>query len=332
MNFPQIMTDLNKKIYHPVYFLCGEEPYFIDQISDYIEEHVLAEDEKAFNQTILYGHDNDAESIISIAKRYPMMASHQVVIVKEAQDIRKVEDLQSYIENPLKSTVLVICYKYRKIDKRRSLFKAVEKNGIFFESFRLYEDKIPDWIRAYLQQKGFTITPKAAILLTEYLGTDLTRIVNELEKLLINIPAPTQITEDHIEQHIGISKDYNVFELQKALGNKNILKANQIINYFAANEKDNPLVKVVSILYGFFIKVLMYHHLADKSKNAVATALSVNPFFVQDYSNAAQNYSPAKITTVISLLREYDLKSKGVDNVTTPDGGLLKELVYKILH
>jgi DNA polymerase-3 subunit delta len=326
------MTDLNNKNYYPVYFLCGEEPYYIDQISDYIEEHVLVEDEKAFNQTILYGRDNDAESIISIAKRYPMMASHQVVIVKEAQDIRKVEDLQHYIENPLKSTVLVICYKYKKIDKRRSFFKAVEKNGIFFESSRLYEDKIPDWIRAYLQQKGFTITPKAAILLTEYLGTELTRIVNELGKLLINIPTPTQITEDHIEQYIGISKDYNVFELQKALGNKNILKANQIINYFAANEKDNPLVKVVSILYGFFVKVLIYHHLIDKSKNAVATALSVNPFFVQDYSTAAQNYSPAKIIAVISSLREYDLKSKGVDNVTTTDGELLKELVYRILH
>jgi DNA polymerase-3 subunit delta len=332
MTYDQILTDLKNKIYYPLYFLCGEEPYFIDQISDFIEENVLDETEKAFNQSILYGRDSDTENIIPVVKRYPMMASHQVVIIKEAQEMRKIEDLQSYFENPLTSTVLVMCFKYKKIDKRRGFFKAIEKNGVYYESSRLYEDKIPDWIRNYLRQYNYTVTPKAAGLLTEYLGADLARITNEIGKLLINVPSPAEINEDHIEQNIGISKDYNIFELQKALGSRNILKANQIINHFAANEKDNPLVKVVSILNGFFVKVLMYHNLTDKSRNAVATALSVNPYFVTDYQTAAQNYGQEKIMNVISFFREYDLKSKGVDNASASDGELLKELVYKILH
>lgn len=334
VSFENILLDLKNKIYFPVYFLDGEESYFIDVISDFIEKNVLSDLEKEFNQTIIYGKDIDIPTLISYARRFPMMSNYQVIIVKEAQDLNKIEELEPYVLNPLESTLLVLCYKYEKFDRRRTLCKSIEQKGILFESAKIYDNKIPDWIGEYVRKRNYSISTKACFLLAEFLGNDISKIVNEISKLIINIPERQEITEEYVEKNIGISKDYNVFELQKALGRKEVLKANQIINYFAANPRENPLVKVIPLLFSYFSKVLIYHHLKDKSRNNVAAALSINPFFVMDYQQAAANYSSAKITSVISLLREYDLKAKGVDSSGTsfPDGELMKELVFRILH
>jgi len=357
MTFDQVIKDLKAGNYKPVYFLMGEEPYYIDVISDYIEEHVLSESERDFNQSILYGREIDLQTVISEAKRFPMMSKYQVVIVKEAQNIRELagkdeEDeegggkklkekpkkekvkspLQSYIENPQTSTILVICYKYKSLNKNSVLAKTIDKHGVLFKSEKLYPNKVPDFINTFLKQKGYTIGPKAAALLTEYLGTDLSKIVNELEKLIISLPSNAEITTENIQRNIGISKDYNVFELQNALGQRDILKANRIINYFAANPKENPFVMVIATLFGYFSKLILYHFTVDKSRANIASVLKVNPFFVSDYENAAKNYGPKKLVEIISLIREFDLKSKGVDSGSASDGELMKELIYKILH
>jgi len=334
VSFENILLDLKNKIYSQIYFLYGEESYFIDVISDYIEENVLSEIEKEFNQTIIYGKDTDIPTLISYARRFPMMSNYQVILVKEAQDLNKIEELESYILNPMESTLLVLCYKYEKIDRRKSLFKSIEKKGILFESARIYENKIPDWIAEYIKKQNYSISTKACFLLAEFLGNDISKIVNEISKLIINIPEKQEITEDYVEKNIGISKDFNIFELQKALGKKDVLKANQIINYFAANPRENPLVKVIPLLFSYFSKILVYHHLPDKSRNNVAAALSINPFFVMDYQQAATQYTSGKIISIISILREYDLKSKGVESSGTsfPDGELMKEFIFRILH
>lgn len=332
MKFEQVLGNLKNKIYHPVYLLAGEEAFFIDQISDYIEQNVLDDMEKEFNQTILYGKDTDVSQIIATAKRFPMMANHQVVIVKEAQEVKRLDELSAYAENPLTSTLLVLCHKYKKIDKRKSLAKVMKKHGVLFESNKLYDNQVPDWINAQLAAKGYKIRPKAAIMLAEFLGTDLSKISNEIEKLAINLPKGTEITDEDIEHNIGISKDYNVFELQKAIGQRDVFKCNQIINYFAANEKDNPLVKISGVLYNYFSKLLIFHQLKDKSRNSIASALSVNPFFVNDYQQAARNFNVSKLTQIIHELRMYDMKAKGVGNISSKDGELMKELLFKILH
>jgi DNA polymerase III subunit delta len=332
MTFEQIIADIKKKIYYPVYFLHGEEPYFIDQISDLIEETVLTDMEKEFNQIVVYGRDTTAGLIIDVARRFPMMSNYQVVIVKEAQDLDKLEDLQYYLEKPLKSTILVIAYKYKKIDQRKSFAKLVDKTGVLFESARLYDNKVPAWITEQIRSRGYNISPQACQMLSEYLGNDLSRIMNEMEKLVINLPAGSTIDGAIIEKNIGISKDYNIFELQNALGKKDVLKANRIINYFAANPKVNPAVVVITVLFNFFIKVMIYHQLADRSKNNVASILGVNQFFVRDFEDAAQNYSFRKLRAVIAILREYDLRIKGVNNASADEGELLKEMVFRILH
>ncbi|CAN5433188.1 DNA polymerase III subunit delta [soil metagenome] len=332
MNYLDIISDLKKKVYKPVYFLSGEEPYFIDKISDFIEQKVLDESEKEFNQTILYGRDTDVVAIIGEAKRYPMMSDKMVIIVKEAQNIKNIEGLDSYISNPLDSTILVICYKYKTLDKRKSFPKTVAKKGILFESKKLYENKIPDWISGYLKEKKYAISPKSSQLLTEYLGTDLGKISNELDKLMINLPPGTEISPDHIQMNIGISKDFNTFELNDALTKRDVVKANRIVNYFAANSKEHPLVLTIASLNSFFVKLLRYHGLEDKSKDSAARALGVNPFFVNDYIAAARNYPMEKIKAISGFLREYDLRSKGIDNASADDGELMKELIWKILH
>jgi DNA polymerase-3 subunit delta len=333
MTFEEIFKQLKEKVYRPIYFLMGEEPYFIDRITDQIADQVLTEEEKTFNQIILYGKDTDIPTIINTARRFPMMASLQVVIVREAQHLDKIEDLIHYAEHPLASTLLVINYKYKKLDKRKKLYKALEKNGILFESKRLYEDKIPPWISAYLNNRGKRIEPKAAMILTEYLGNDLGKISNELEKLIIVLKADQDIiTAEDIERNVGISKDFNNFELNNALAQRNVLKANRIARYFSANQKNYPLALTIPTIYGFFSKVLRYHFLSDKSSRNVASAIGVQPFFVREYEIAARNYNIAKTVQIISLLREYDLKSKGFGNVYAGPGDLLKELIYKIIH
>jgi DNA polymerase-3 subunit delta len=333
VTYEEIMADLKNRIFKPVYFLAGEEPYYIDLITEYIQEKVLPEDEKAFNQIILYGDDTNISSIIDTARRFPMMASHQVLIIKEAQSLKKIEDLIIYLEKPLLSTILVFSYKYKTIDKRTKLFRTLESHGVYFESARVRDYLIPAWIERYLMLKGIKTDPSASAMLTEYLGTDLHKIVNELDKLIITLPATKpSITTALIEKNIGISKDYNNFELQKAIGEKNILKANMIVHYFANNPKDNPITLAIASLFGFFSKLLTYHYLTDKSKNNVAAVLKVNPFFVKEYENSATKYNVSKTVQIISLLRTYDLKSKGCGDPGTEPGELLKELVYRILH
>lgn len=327
----QLVTDINNGNIKPIYFLMGEEPYYIDKISDFIEDNVLSDEEKGFNQVVLYGRDITIDDIVENAKRYPMMSERQVVIVKEAQDLsRTIEKLESYAKNPQLSTVLVINYKYKKIDKRKNLYKAVNKIGVVYESKKLYENQVADWIRRVLSAKKYSISPKAAQMLVEFLGTDLSKINNELEKLQIIIPKEAQITPELIEENIGISKDFNNFELRKAIGERNVLKANQIIKYFAENPKDNPIVVTVALLFNFFTQLLQYHGLADKSPRNVASVLKINPYFVKEYVLAAKNFPMRKVSSVISVLREFDLKSKGVESNAVPQGDLLKELLYKI--
>jgi DNA polymerase-3 subunit delta len=317
----------------PIYFLMGEEPYYIDKISDYIEETVLDEAEKGFNQMVIYGRDVSVDDIVSNAKRYPMMAERQVVIVKEAQDLsRTIEKLAIYAANPQPTTVLVINYKYKKIDKRKALYKAIQKSGVVFEGKKLYENQVADWIRRTLSGANYNISPKAAQMLVEFLGTDLSKIANELNKLKIVLPEGTQITPEHIEENIGISKDFNNFELRKAIGDRNVVKAQQIAKYFAENPKDNPMVVTIALLFNFFSQLLHLHGMKDKSPRNVASALRINPYFVNEYLSAARNYPMKKVSTIISLLRECDVKGKGVGVNAIPQGDLLKELLVKILN
>lgn len=333
VTFEDVMSGLKSRSYKPVYFLAGDEPYYIDIIADYIEATVLNEAEKSFNQIIIYGDDTSVPTIIDTARRFPMMASHQVVIVREAQSLKKIEDLVIYAEKPLTSTILVLLYKYKTLDKRTKLCKLLESQGSYFESARVRDYLIPGWIERYLMTKGIKTDPSASAMLTEYLGTDLHKISNELDKLIITLPqGKPVITTALIEKNIGISKDYNNFELQKAIGEKNILKANMIVNYFADNQKDNPIMVTIASLFGYFSKLLIYHYLQDKSKANVASALKVNPFFVKDYEISASKYNIGKTVQIISLLRTFDLRSKGFDDAGTDQGDLLKELVFRILH
>jgi DNA polymerase-3 subunit delta len=333
VTFEEIISDLKKRIFKPVYFLAGDEPYYIDLITDFIAEKVLSDEEKAFNQVIIYGEDTTVNSIIETARRFPMMASHQVVIVKEAQALRKIEDLMIYLEKPLLSTILVINYKYKVIDKRTKFHKALDTQGVYFESMRLRDYQVPPWIERYMMIKGIKIDPDASTMLTEFLGTDLHKIVNELDKLLITLPAGKPvITSSLIEKNIGISKDYNNFELQKAVGEKNIYKANMIIRYFADNPNDNPVNLTIASLFSLFTKILTYHYLTDRSKNNVAAVLKIHPYFVKDYETSAMKYNASKTIQIINLLRTYDMKTKGFGDTSTEPGDLLKELMYKILH
>ncbi len=327
----QIVADIKKGNIKPIYFLMGEEPYYIDAISEYIENNILAEEEKGFNQMVLYGRDVSVDDIIGNAKRYPMMAERQVVIVKEAQDLsRTIEKLSNYAENPQPTTVLVINYKYKKIDKRKALYKTIKKSGVVFESKKLYENQVSDWIRRVLSGQKYTISPKASQMLVEFLGTDLSKINNELEKLKIVLPEGTQISPEHIEENIGISKDYNNFELRKAIGERDTVKAFKIINYFADNPKDNPMVVTVSLLFNFFSQLLHFHGLHDKNPRNVASALKINPYFVNEYVSAARHFPMRKVSRVVATLREFDVRGKGVNSNAVPQGDLLKELLVRI--
>jgi DNA polymerase-3 subunit delta len=347
----QLLLDLKRKIFKPVYFLSGEEPYYIDVISDYIENNALDEADREFNQTVVYGKDTELASILGLAKQFPMMSDYQVVIVKEAQNIKElnkkgggdddagaapnnavVQAFLNYIKSPLPSTILVFCFKYKTIDKRSAIGKALQKSAVYIESNKLYDSKIPEWISSYVKEKGYSINPKASFMISEFLGNDLSKIANEISKLFINLKEGSEISVDLVQDNIGISKEFNVFELQNALGTKDVLKVNQIINYFAANEKEHPMVMVMSSLFNYYLKILKFHFLQDKSKFAAASALGVNPYFVDGYMRAASNYSTTKLKHIFGYLKEYDLKSKGVNNGSVESGELMKELMFKILH
>ncbi|MCK0159676.1 DNA polymerase III subunit delta [Allomuricauda sp. F6463D] len=327
-----IVAEINKGNPKPIYFLMGEEPYYIDRISQYIADNVLSEDEKGFNQMVLYGKETSVDEVVANAKRFPMIAEHQVVIVKEAQHLsRTIENLASYAENPQPTTILVLCYKYKKLDKRKKLYKTIKKNGELFESKKLYENQVADWIRRTLANKKYKMSPKSCVMLVEYLGTDLSKINNELDKLTLVVPPATEITPDLIEEHIGISKDFNNFELKKAIGERNVKKASRIIDYFAQNPKDNPFVVTVTLLNTFFTQLLQYHGLNDHSPSNVAKVLGVNPYFVNEYVVAAKNYPMKRVSGIISSLRTLDLKGKGVGASNMAQADLLKELLYKII-
>ena len=329
----KIVNDIKSGNIKPIYFLMGEEPYYIDKLSDYIEEKVLTEEEKGFNQTVLYGRDVAIEDIISTAKRYPMMAERQVVIVKEAQDlIRTIDKLENYAENPMGTTVLVFCYKYKTLDKRKKLTKLLAKTGVVFESKKLYENQVGDWIKRVLAGKKYAIEPKAMAMLVEFLGTDLSKINNELEKLQIILPAGSTITPMHIEENIGFSKDFNVFELRKALGERNQLRAYTIAENFAQNPKDNPMVVTTSLVFGFFIQLLKYHGLKDRNPKNVAAVIGVNPFFLKEYDLALKNYPMKKVSQIVAALRDIDVKSKGVGVNALSQSDLLREMLYKIFN
>ena len=334
MTAQQIINDLKNGSIKPIYFLYGDEPYFIDQVSDYIENNLLPEADRGFNQTVLYGRDVAVSDIIANARRFPMMAERQVIIVKEAQSLsRTIHQLENYAANPQPTTVLVINYKYKKPDKRKKVFKDLAKMGVLFEGKPLYENQVPAWIGNYVKDRGYDIAPKSSQMLVEFLGVKLGNIANELDKLFIVLPAGSTISPESIEENIGISKDFNNFELRKAIGAKDVVKANQIINYFAQNPKSNPLVMTISLLNSFFTQMLQYHALPNKNDTrAIAAALRISPFFTGDYIAAGKNYPMRKVSQIIGLLRDADLKSKGVGARDLPHGDLLKELLFKIMH
>ncbi len=340
MSASDLIKDFKARKFKPVYLFHGQEAYYIDVLVNYLEQHVLNDMEKGFNQTVLYGKDSDLGSILNAAKRYPMMSEYQLIIVKEAHELKwgkesdtgggEIEALMHYLEHPVPSTILVFAYKYSLFDKRKKIFKLFSNQGLVFQSDPIRENQIGAWIESYVQEKGYKIDPRASALMGEYLGTDLSKIANEVDKLCLNVSANAIINSDDIQRNIGISKDFNVFELQKALTQRNAFKCFQIVNYFGQNTKANPLVLVLASLNSFFSKVLKYHYLPNKAE--AAKALGLNPYFVKDYEQAARAFPYAKTMQIIADLRLYDLKSKGVESTNhTSEGDLLKELVFKIL-
>ena len=333
MTHTEIIQELKKGIYKPIYFLAGDEPYFIDMVSDYIEKNALQEHEKDFNQTIVYGRDTNVLELISSAKRFPMMAERQVVVVKEAQDLKEIEKLESYFESPLTSTVLVLCYKGKKPDGRSSFGKKVSKLSVYLLSEKLRDYQVPKFIEQYCAAQGYKINEKSSMMLTEFLGADLAKVVNELEKLFILLPKGSEITPLVIEKNIGISKDFNVFELQDAIGKKNVFKAVQIVDYFGKNTKQHNIILTLSSLHGYFTKIMKMHYSQNKNNNKeLAKELGVHEFFIKDYATAAKNYKPGKLVEIAGLLLEYDLKAKGVNNISTDEAELQKELIMRILN
>ncbi len=329
-----IIKELRNKQFRPIYYLMGEEPYYIDKISEYIATTILTEAEKEFNQTILYGSETDIATVITTAKRYPMMSEHQVIIVKEAQNLKNIDDLCYYLQKPLTSTILVLCHKNGVLDRRKKVTSLIEKCGILYESKKIKESQLPNFITNYLKKKGITIEPKAAEILSEFVGADLSRLTGELEKLIITLPqGQVRITPEQIEKNIGISKDYNNFELKSALIEKNIFKANQIIKYFEENPKSNPLQMTLSLLFNFFSNLMLAYYAPQKTEQGIAMQLNLrNTWQSKEYLIAMQRYSGVKVMKIIEEIRYSDAKSKGVGNASQTNGEILKELVYKILH
>jgi len=318
----------------PVYMFQGEEPYFIDQLTELLIERVLDDSERDFNQTLVYGSEVDVATVINACKRFPMMSERQLVVVKEAQNLKNIEELVHYVKQPQPSTVLVLNYKYGKLDGRKKLSGEIEKAGILFESKKIYENKVPAFITSYLQAKKVTIDPKSAQILTDYIGNNLSKLTNELEKLIISLPEnQRKVTPELIETNIGISKDFNNFELLPALASRNVMKVNRIIKYFNDNPKNNPITPTLSVLYNFFSNLMICHFSTNKSENTLMALLNLKfSFQLSDYTQALRIYNPFKTMEIVALLREYDAKSKGFGNVSASEGDLLKELVYKIMH
>ncbi len=332
-DYNALLRDLRHKIYHPVYFLAGKEPYYIDLITDFIEENVLDESEKAFNQMILYGPEVTYTQVIETCRRYPMMANYQVVIIREAQKLKNIEKLVSYFDRPLNSTILVLVYKHDTPDKRTTLYKSVSKKGWYFESDKLPEYQIPGWIDRYLTDRGIMAGSDCSRLLAEFLGNDLGKIANELDKLIISLPKENpRITTGLIEKSIGISKDYSVNELWKAIVYRDPLKAARVVNYYSTHNPRQIVFYIIPVLFSNFSRLLIYHSLADKSETNVVATLKTFPSYVREYRAASALYGAGACMNIISLIRTYDLKSKGFGEVGVAEGDLLRELVFKIMH
>ena len=329
-----ILKELRAKQCRPVYYLMGEEPYYIDLIADYITDNILTETEKEFNLTVVYGADVDIATVINAAKRYPMMSEHQVVVVKEAQNIRNMEELSYYLQKPLLSTILVICHKHGVLDRRKKLAAEIEKTGVLFESKKVKDAQLPAFITSYMKRKGIDVEPKATAMLADFVGADLSRLTGELEKLIITLPkGHTRVTPEQIEKNIGISKDYNNFELRSALVEKDVLKANKIIKYFEENPKTNPIQMTLSLLFGFFSNLMLAYYAPEKSEQGIASMLGLRtPWQAKDYLAAMRRYNGVKTMQIIGEIRYADAKSKGVGNPSLSDGDILRELVFKILH
>lgn len=332
--YEEIVRDVKNGVYVPIYFLMGEEDYYIDRISEYIADRVLTEAEKEFNLTILYGADTDIATIINSAKRYPMMSKYQIVMVKEAQNLKNLDELTYYLQKPLMSTILVFCYKHGVLDRRKKLAAEIEKAGILFESKKLKDAQLSGFISSYLKRKRVDIEPKASEMMAEFVGADLNRMAGELEKLVITLPdGCSRITPEQIERNIGISKDYNNFELRNALITKDVLKANLIVKYFNNNMKNNPLQVTLAVLFGFFSNLMLTYYAPGKSEQEIASFLGLrSPWQAKDYLAAMKKYSGVKVMQIIGGIRLCDAKSKGVKNSSVSDGDLLRELIYFIMH
>ncbi len=330
MSYEKIISDWKKKIFKTVYWLEGDEEYFINKVMDYAEHHILSESETSFNLSVFYGKDTDWPQVLNACRRYPMFAERQVVLLKEAQQMREIEKLESYVENPLLSTVFVVSYKDKKVDGRTKFAKTLKEKGVLLTTKKIYENQLPQWIEEIVHSKGFEISRKALMLLVDHIGNDLSRIENEIEKISVNLGKSRNITEDDIEEFVGISKEFNVFEFQQAIAEKDIARCMQIIRYFEANPKAAPIQLILPSLYSFFSKLFMIHGLAARDEKAVAS-VGVNPYFVKDYLKALTLFSYPDTEKVILLLHQYNLRSIGVNDSGTSDGSLLKEMVYKII-
>ena len=331
MTFDKILDSIKKKEFSPVYFLHGEEAFFIDTIVDAIQDGVLTGQEREFNQMVFYGKDASAQNIINSARQYPMMAQKRVIILKEAQQMKNLQDLLSYIEKPVDSTVMVIAYKGKKMDMRSSFAKKVKENALLFESKKLYENQVGKWIKTYAKSKGMNMTDDACSLMTVLLGTELSKIDNELEKLRIAVGEEKQIELKDVKNNIGLSREYNVYELNSALGAKDVAKVFRIIDIFSTNPSQYPLIYIIITLYGYFTKVLIVSENIRKSDDELSKLAKFNRFFARDYKSAAKNYSRSKLIDIIGILKEYDLKSKGVEVRTPSQIELMKEMILKIL-
>jgi DNA polymerase-3 subunit delta len=334
----EILNNLTENRFNPIYFLQGDESFYIDEVSDYIENNILNEAEIGFNQTIMYGKDCKMHEVLTNAKRFPMMAERQVVIVKEAHllaDFKNKEGralLEAYVNNPLPTTILVFCYKYGKLDGKTTLAKSLKKNAVVLSSDKLRDYQVPKWILGYLSNKGYKITELATQLLTDHIGNSLERLSNEIDKLLINLTPETIIDDALIEKNIGISKDYNVFELQNAILFRDILKANRIVKHFGANPKDHHPIPIIALLYSLFNKLLIVHQSKDTSPQSLAKALKVNPYFVKDYLTGARNYPFYAVMKNIEYVYQADLEVKGIDSPSLTGENILKQLVFKLIH
>ena len=329
MSAEKILSDFKKKNFKPVYWLEGEEPFFIDEVVEYAEHKILAESEASFNLSVFYGKDTDWATVINACRRYPMFSEKQVVIIKEAQQMRDIEKLEGYIENPLLSTILVVSYKDKKIDARTKFAKVVKAKGELLSTKKMYDNQLPEWVNAIVYGNGLSISPKALAILIENIGNDLSRIKTEIEKLSVNLGARKTITEDDIETYIGVSKEYNIFELQDAFVKKNLSKALKIIQYFEKNPKAAPIQLILPSLYSFFSKVYAVHSLNTTDERQVATALGINPYFVKDYMQTVKNYNYNTIEKILLLLHHYNLKSVGINTINNDDTSLMKELIVK---